>query len=72
MLIAFHRNARTTPAVREQIAASHEPVSVLAKRFGVTPATVYKWKNRDSAMDRSHIAHRLQTVIPPQNSGHQR
>lgn len=65
MLIAVHKNARTTPAVREQIAASHEPVSLRAQRFGVTPATVYKWKQRLHAQDRSHTAHRLQTTFTP-------
>ena len=65
MLIALHKNARTTPAVREQIAASDEPVAVLADRFGVTPATVSKWKHRDSVQDRSHTAHRLQTTLTP-------
>jgi hypothetical protein len=63
MLIALHKNARTTPAVRQQIAASLECVSVLAQRFSVTPATVYEWKSRDYTMDRSHTAHRLQTTL---------
>lgn len=46
MLIALHKNARTTPAVRAEIAASNEPASVLAQRFGITEQTVYKWKKR--------------------------
>jgi hypothetical protein len=29
MLIALHKNARTTPAVRAEIAASNEPASIL-------------------------------------------
>ncbi len=36
MLIALHKNARTTPAVRAEIAASNEPANVLALRFGIT------------------------------------
>ena len=32
MLIALHKNARTTPAVRAEIAASNEPASVLATK----------------------------------------
>jgi transposase-like protein len=47
MLIALHKNARTTPAVRAEIAASDEPASILAQRFGITEQTVYKWKKRD-------------------------
>ena len=43
MLIALHKNARTTPAVRAEIAASNEIASVLVQRFGITEQTVYKW-----------------------------
>lgn len=32
MLIALHKNARTTPAVRAEIAANAETASVLAER----------------------------------------
>ena len=66
MLISLHKNARTTPAVRAQIFASSEPVAVLAERHSVTPATIYKWKRRDSFQDRSHTAHRLQTTLTPE------
>ncbi|CAM5532898.1 IS481 family transposase ISAisp3 [Stutzerimonas stutzeri] len=65
MLIALHKNARTTPAVRAEIAASSEPASVLAQRFGISEQTVYKWKKRSVFGDRSHTAHRLQTVLTP-------
>lgn len=65
MLIALHKNARTTPAVRAEIAASDEAASVLAQRYGITEQTVYKWKKRAVFGDRSHTAHRLQTVLTP-------
>ena len=65
MLIALHKNARTTPAVRAEIAVSGETASVLARRFGITEQTVYKWKKRSVFGDRSHTAHRLQTVLTP-------
>mgnify|MGYP003451986895 CR=1 FL=1 len=42
MLIALHKNARTTPAVRAEIAASDETAGVLAQRYGITEQTVYK------------------------------
>ncbi|WP_428003790.1 IS481 family transposase [Acidovorax sp.] len=61
----MHKNARTTPAVRAEIAASNETASVLAQRYGITEQTVYKWKKRDVFGDRSHTAHRLQTVLTP-------
>ena len=65
MLIALHKRARTTPAIRAELAASTEPVSVLARRFNVTPPTIYKWKSRESVQDGSHTAHRLQTTLTP-------
>ena len=66
MLIALQKNARTTPAVRAEIAASSEPASVLGQpRIGITEQTVYKWKKRSVFGDRSHTAHRLQTVLTP-------
>ena len=41
-MIALHKNARTTPAVRAEIAVSIEAASVLAQRFGIAEQTVYK------------------------------
>ena len=63
MIISLHRQARTTPAIRAEIASSSQGASFLAARFGVTIATIYKWKSRDSVHDRSHTAHRLQTTL---------
>ena len=65
MMITLHKNARTTPAVRAEIAASAEPASVLAQRLSITEQTVYKWKKREEFGDRSHTANRLQTVLTP-------
>lgn len=65
MQIAVHKNARTTPAVRAEIAASNESARVLALRYDITEQTVYKWKKRESVYDRSHTAHRLQTQLTP-------
>ena len=65
MMIALHKNARTTPAVRAEIAASPEPVARLAERYGVSEDTVRKWKSRTDFNDASHTAHRLQTTLTP-------
>jgi len=65
MLIALHKRARTTPAVRAEIAASREPVAVLARRYNVSEATIRKWRARDDFYDRPHTAHRLQTTLTP-------
>ncbi len=35
MMIALHKQARTTPAVRAELAGSCESVSVLARRFNI-------------------------------------
>ena len=65
MNIKLHKNARTTPAIRAEIAASDRPASVLAERYGVTICTIYKWKSRQNFVDKSHTAHRLQTTLTP-------
>ena len=65
MMIALHKNARTTPAIRAEITSSTASATSLAQRFGVTEATVYKWKKRTSFQDCSHTAHRLQTTLSP-------
>ena len=65
MLIALHKNARTTPAVRAEIAASSETASILAQRFGISAQTIYTWKKHSVFGDRSHTAHRLQKVLTP-------
>src|SRR3954467_8535703 len=43
---AVHANARTTPAVRAEIARSREPTGVLAQRYGVSTETIRKWRKR--------------------------
>lgn len=65
MMIALHKNARTTPATRAEIAASSETAATLALRYGVSEGTVYKWKGRDSFNDASHTPQRLQTTLTP-------
>ena len=51
MLITLHKNARTTPAIRAEIAASNESTRALAKRFGVSELTIAKWRKRASVND---------------------
>src|SRR5918997_5645655 len=61
LMLAIHPNARTTPAVRAEIARSGEPTGELARRFGVSAETVRKWRQRGPAAcrDRSSRPHRL-------------
>ena len=35
MMIALHKNARTTPALRAEMAASSETAAAVAQRYGV-------------------------------------
>jgi transposase-like protein len=47
----LHGSARTTAAVRRAIQHSQESLRSLAKRHGINPKTVAKWKKRTSAAD---------------------
>src|SRR5215207_106561 len=61
LMYAIHANARTTPAVRAEIARSTEPSSVLARRYGVSAETIRKGRKRGAAdcQDRSSRPHKL-------------
>jgi transposase InsO family protein len=63
LIIALHKNAATTPAIRRKISLSKEPVAVLAARYAVSEDTIRRWRGRDSFEDRSHTAHQLQTTL---------
>jgi transposase InsO family protein len=58
---AIHPNARTTPAVRAEIARSAEPTGALARRYGVSTETIRKWRKRgpEACQDRSARPHKL-------------
>ena len=60
-MLSIHPQARTTPAVRCEIARSHEPTGVLAIRFGVSTETVRKWRKRgaNDCQDHSSRPHKL-------------
>jgi transposase InsO family protein len=63
MMIALHKNATTTPAVRAQIQQSSASEYELAQQYSISRTTVQRWKHRDSVEDRSHTPHRLQTTL---------
>ena len=48
----LHRSATTTAAVRRAIQHSQESLRALARRHGINPKTVAKWRRRDSTADR--------------------
>ena len=47
----LHGSATTTKAVRRSIQHSQESLRALAKRYGINPKTVAKWRNRNSLAD---------------------
>src|SRR4051812_14750246 len=57
----IHPKARTTPAVRAEIARSREPTGILAQRYGVSTETIRKWRKRGAAdcQDRSSRPYKL-------------
>src|SRR5688572_12246108 len=60
-MLAIHPNARTTPAVRAEIARPGEPTGELARRHGVSAETIRKGRRRGPAecRDRSSRPHEL-------------
>ena len=63
MMISLHKNATTTPGIRQRMLGSDEPAAVLALRYGVSEETARKWKRRDSVQDLSATPHTLQTTL---------
>jgi IS30 family transposase len=47
----LHGSARTTEAVRRAIQLRQESVRALARRHGVSPTTVQKWRKRETTAD---------------------
>ena len=60
-MLAIHPSARTTPAVRAEVARSAEPAGELARRHGVSTETVREWRKRGpgDCLDRSARPHKL-------------
>jgi transposase len=52
----IHPNARTTPAVRADIARSEEPTGILAQRYSVSTETIRKWRKRGAEDCQDHSA----------------
>ena len=67
MAVTLHPLARTTPRTRAELKSEPEHLTSheLARRYGVTPPTVRKWRSRDSTEDRSHRPHTLYTTLTP-------
>ena len=60
----LHRGATTTEAVRRAIQHSQESLRRLARRHGINPKTVAKWRKRCSVADlRTGPKHPCSTVL---------
>ena len=66
MLIHLHKNAKTTPAIRDYIRTSGKPIKALAKELKLNVGTVRKWRTRANSEDASHRPHNLQTTLSRQ------
>lgn len=59
----LHNRATTTHEIRAAIQRSSASVQELAKRYGLNPKTVQKWKNRESVEDAPMGPRRPNTVL---------
>ena len=59
MTITLHPLARITPRTRAELQAEDARLvdAELTQRYGITPPTTRKWRQREDAADRSHRPH---------------
>ena len=63
----LHGSARTTEAIRRAIQDSQASLRSLAKRYGINPKTVAKWRHRSSLADhRTGPKNPRSTVLSPE------
>ena len=66
----LHGSARTTEAIRRAIQHSQASLRALAKRYGINPKTVAKWRQRNSVADqRTGPKDPRSTVLSPEDEG---
>ena len=65
MNLNLHKNARTTPAIRQELRESNKSERELAREYHLNRATVRQWRRRDTGQDASHRPHRLHTTLTP-------
>ncbi len=61
-----HKNATTTPEIRALLQQAQGSDYALAQRFGISRATVRKWRQRNDVADASHAAHRPREALAPE------
>ena len=65
MNLNLHRNARTTPAIRQELRESTKSDRELAREYHLNRATVRNWRRRENGQDASHRPHRLHATLSP-------
>ena len=65
MKLNLHKNARTTPAIRQELRESTQSERELAREYHLNRATVRQWRRRDNGQDASPRPHRLHTTLIP-------
>lgn len=63
MMQKLRKNAKTNYNIRQIIQESSEPISALARKFGISWNTVQKWKNRKEVNDKSSRPDKLRTTL---------
>ena len=65
MQVTLHKNARTTPAIRQELRQSTKSERELAREYHLNRATVRKWRQRETGQDASHRPHRIHATLTP-------
>ena len=65
MNLNLHKNARTTPTIRQELRESTQSERELAREHHLNRATVRQGRRRDNDQDASHHPHRLHTTLTP-------
>jgi len=63
MQIKLHKNAKTTPAIRQEIKESKESIYKLAKKYNLTYKTVKKWRESEDLKDKSSRPKKLSVSL---------
>jgi hypothetical protein len=65
MNLNLHKNARTTPTIRQELRESTQSERELAREHHLNRAKVRQGRRRDNDQDASHHHHRLHTTLTP-------
>ncbi len=65
MPVNRHQQARTTPAIRQELRESPLSMAALARHYHLTQATGRQWRRRAETTDRSHRPQRLHPTRSP-------